>query len=80
MEKANLYLFTLSFLIFASVVAISALGENSLDVYISLFVISYFVTSAVFSPRRITFDFLGLALFVVFAVIVALRVIAILGI
>ncbi len=80
MEKTNLYLLSLSFLIFASVVAMSALGQDSLGVYISLFVISYFATSAIFSPRRITFDFLGLALFVVFAIIVALRVIEILGI
>jgi len=80
MEKPNLYLLTLSFLIFTSVVAMSALGQSTLDVYISLFVISYFATSAIFSPRKITFDFLGLALFIVFAIIVALRVMSILGI
>ncbi|MEM0118139.1 MAG: hypothetical protein QXV32_06805 [Conexivisphaerales archaeon] len=79
MEKANLYLLTLSFLIVASVVSMASLGQNSLDVYVSLFVISYFATSAIFSPRRVTFDFLGLALFIIFAVIVALRVLAILG-
>jgi hypothetical protein len=80
MEKPNLYLLTLSFLIFTSVVAMSALGQSTLDVYISLFVISYFATSAIFSPRKITFDLLGLSLFIVFAIIVALRVMSILGI
>jgi len=80
LERNNLYLLTLSGLMALSTVSMAALGQQDLDVYVSLFVISYFATSAIFSPRRRTFDFLGAGLFVVFSIIVALRVIAILGV
>lgn len=80
MEKNNLYLLSLAFLIVASTVSMAALSQTSIDAYLSLYIISYFASSAVFSPRRRTFDFLGAALFIIFCIIVALRVLSILGI
>ena len=62
-----------------STVGLSVIGDYTLDVYVSMFTICYFVTSTIFRPRRRTFDFVGLALFVIFAVIVALRIVAILS-
>ncbi|MDG6940232.1 MAG: hypothetical protein JRN39_07520 [Nitrososphaerota archaeon] len=79
MERQNLYFFALGALLFLSAVALSALAVDDLGVYFSVFTIDYFATSAVFAPRRRTHDLLGLALFVVFAYVVAVRVLAILG-
>jgi len=80
MEKQKAYLLTLSSLLLLSTAAFAMLQTDTLDVYVSVFTISYFATSAVFSPRRRrTFDLLGLSLFAIFAYIVALRVLAILS-
>ncbi|MEM0075604.1 MAG: hypothetical protein QXG05_06965 [Nitrososphaerota archaeon] len=80
MENQNIYLLSLALLLIISVVSLSAIGISGLDVYVSVFAICYFATSTIFRPRRRVFDFLGVALFIVFSIIVALRVIAILGI
>jgi hypothetical protein len=79
MEKQKAYLLTLSSLLLLSTAAFAMLQTDTLDVYVSVFTISYFATSAVFSPRRRTLDLLGLSLFAIFAYIVALRVLAILS-
>jgi hypothetical protein len=78
MDKRKSYVLTLAFLLAASTVALSALKEMRLDAYISIFAIDYFIASAVFRPRRRTMDFIGIALFIAFAYIVALKVMEIL--
>lgn len=88
MEKQNLYLLALAVLLLATVVSLAALNEVRLDVYVSVFTVAYFATSTVFNPRRSrigiamrerlvalrTPDVLGVVLFIIFALIVALRV------
>jgi hypothetical protein len=69
---------TLAGLLFAVVVILAAFNESRLDVYVSVFAVSYFATSSIFNPRRRMNDFLGLSLFLVFSFIVALRVLEIL--
>lgn len=61
-----------------TVPSLAALGENRLDVYVSLFILEYFVCSALFRPRRRTRDLLAAGLFAVFSVIVALRILEVL--
>ncbi|HEV2139148.1 MAG TPA: hypothetical protein VGR53_09930 [Nitrososphaerales archaeon] len=78
MERQNLYFMSLGALLMLSTVGLSIIGAYTLDVYVSLFTISYFVASTIFRPRRRMFDFVGLALFGAFAFIVALRILAIL--
>jgi hypothetical protein len=79
--KNSLYIISLATLVGISTVSLAAIGQTGLDVYVSVFVIIYFAMSAIFSPRRrVRFDFLGLALFCIFAIIVAFRVASILGI
>ena len=78
MEKQNLYVMTLAVLSVVSVAAMAALDFGTLDIYVSGLVLVYFVCSTVFQPRRRTRDFVGAALLVVFAYVVALRVLAIL--
>lgn len=60
-------------------VGLAALVEWRLEVYISLFAVCYFAASALFRPRRRGFDFVGGALFAAFCLIVALKVVQILG-
>jgi hypothetical protein len=74
MEKHRFHIFTLAFMLFATVVALSAFKETRLDLYLSLFAMEYFVASAVFRPRRRFIDIVGVALFLVFCVIVAEKV------
>ncbi len=49
----------LAILLFVSVVSLSALDVQNLAVYLSFFSLSYFASSFVFRPRRITIDFVG---------------------
>jgi hypothetical protein len=78
MDKRKSYILTLAFLLAFSTVALSVLRETKLDAYISVFTIDYFIASAVFRPRRRTIDFVGIALFIAFTYIVALKVMEIL--
>ena len=61
-----------------AVSALAALNESRLDVYVSVFTLIYFAATAVFRPRRRTWDFLALALLAAFTYIVAVRVLEIL--
>ena len=61
-----------------TVVGFAALNEQRLEVYVSLFTISYLVSSALFRPRRRWFDVVGAVLFVAFCSIVAIKVLEIL--
>lgn len=78
MDRQSLYLITLALLITIAVSALAALNESRLDVYVSVFTLIYFASTAVLRPRRRTFDFLALVLLAVFAYIVSLRVLEIL--
>ncbi len=78
MERNSLYLITLSLLLLSTVVILAALRENKLDVYISLFTVEYFASSAAFRPKRRTADLIGVTLLAVFSFIVALKIIGIL--
>jgi hypothetical protein len=62
-----------------TLVSLSALGESRLEVFYSLFTVVYFASSALFRPRRRWFDVPGVVLFLGFCVIVALKVIEIIG-
>lgn len=74
MDKHKLYIVSLASLLLLTVVILAALNEARLDVYVSLFTLCYFATSAIFRPRRRLPDVVGFALLVAFIIIVALRV------
>lgn len=83
MEKHYLILLVLSIMVSLTIAVFAALGENRLDVYISVFAIEYLALVEIFRPRRkfISFsglDFLSLGLFIIFSIIVARKVIEIL--
>ena len=74
LDKQKQYVVALGGLLMATVVSLSALGEVRIDVYVSLFTVCYFATSALFQPRRRFFDVVGGALFLVFCVIVLQKI------
>lgn len=74
LDKNILFNIMLAVLILMTVPSMAALGTNSLDVYVSMFTLEYFVCMAVFRPRRRTLDFVAIALFTAFSVIVGLKV------
>jgi len=79
MERQSLYFMSLGTLLMLSTVCLSLIGDFTLDVYVSMYTICYFVASTIFRPRRRVFDFVGAALFISFAFIVAFRILAILA-
>jgi len=78
-EREHLANTLLAFMIFTTFWALYSLGEGRVDAYISMYALEYFVVKAVLRPRRATRDYLAVALFVAFAVAVALRVLEVLG-
>lgn len=78
MDRQKLYLMTLALFNNIAVAALAALGEARLDAYVSVFVLIYFTLTAVFRPRKRTWDVLGASLLAVFAYIVFTRVLEVL--
>jgi hypothetical protein len=74
MDKQKKYLVTLQILLMTTVVSLASLGESRLDVYVSLFTVCYFASTALFQPRKRSFDFVGAGLFTVFSFIVAQKI------
>jgi len=74
MDKHKVYIVSLASLLFSTVVVLAAFKEARLDLYVSLFTVSYFVSLAIFRPKRRAPDMVGVALFVVFSFIVAFKV------
>lgn len=79
LDKNYLFNLCLALMIFLTVPVLAALGEVRLDVYFSMFTLEYFIAYALFRPRRRIRDPVGPALFIIFAYIVALRVLEVLG-
>ena len=80
MHKNYLSSLIFSFLTLLTVPILWSLGENRLDVYISMYTLEYFVIKAILNPRRITRDYLAIALFTIFTIIVSNRVLEVLQI
>lgn len=77
-DKHQLYIVILCSLLLVTVVALSAVKEQRLEVYVSLFTVTYLATSILFRPRRRWRDIVGASLFTVFSYIVATKVMEIL--
>jgi hypothetical protein len=65
MENQSTYILNLSFLLLIPTIILSALQESNFGVYFSFYVISYLTTSLIYRPRRRIFDFVGVALLVI---------------
>lgn len=79
MEREHLANTVLAAMVFLTFWALYSLGEGRVDAYVSMYALEYFAVKALFRPRRVTRDFLAVALFAAFAVAVAYRVLRVLG-
>ncbi len=77
MDKQKKYVTTLALLMLGTVVSLAALAEQRIDVYVSLFTVCYFASTALYQPRKRSFDIVGGVLFLVFCVIVGIKIIEI---
>jgi hypothetical protein len=68
------YLVTLGVIFTASIILLSLIGEQYLDVYLSFFIIGYFAVTAVFGPRNRRIDIVGVLLFLVFCYLLFLKI------
>jgi hypothetical protein len=77
------YLLSLSVCFACTTVALSFYSSSTLDLYVSVFIVEYFIVTLLHSPlnprtQKVT-NFVGYGLFGVFVLIVALKVLEILG-
>ena len=77
MDKQKKYITTLALLMLGTVVSLAALAEQRIDVYVSLFTVCYFASTALYQPRKRGFDVVGGVLFMVFCVIVGIKILEI---
>lgn len=82
MRVSDRYVISLTLAYMLTTVSLSAYGENRLDLYVSLYILEYFVFTllhAPFNPRsRKVLDMVGYVFFALFITIVASRVMEIL--
>ena len=74
MDKQKKYVTTMALLLLSTVVSLAALLEQRIEVYVSLFTVSYFASTALYQPRKRGFDYVGGVLFMVFCVIVGIKI------
>jgi len=83
LRRTDEYLLALTVLYTLTTVWLIAAGEARLDLYISLYILEYFILRAVYHPQPMraqrALDALGYLLLAVFLAIVAIRVAEILG-
>ncbi len=74
MDKQKKYVLSLYILMGLTVISLSALSETRLEVFFSLFTVSYFASTAIFQPRKKNMDYVGGFLFILFCYIVAMKI------
>ena len=77
MDKQKEYISLLGGLLMLVVVSMTALRETRIEVYLSLFTVCYFAATALYRPRKRYFDLVGVSLFLVFMIIVTIKVLEI---
>ena len=83
MRSLDVFILTYSALAFSTIVLLSLLGVNRIDIYVALFAVEFFVASLIISPssplesRRKTI--MGILLLAVFVGVVIWRILEILG-
>jgi predicted neutral ceramidase superfamily lipid hydrolase len=77
--KDRLFNVLLSLLYAVTVYSLASLGEQRLDAYFSMLVLEYFVLYALLRPKRRHRDYIALVLIALFSVVVAFRVLEVIG-
>jgi len=79
-DKNFMFALVLGILMALTTPTLAALGEIRLDVYVSLFTLEYFAAKAILRPRLRVRDPVAITLLFLFLLIVALRVMEVLGV
>jgi len=83
LRVSDRYLMSLTFAYMLTTVSLSAYGENRLDLYVSLYILEYFLLTLAhlpFNPRtRKILNAIGCLLFIAFIIIIGSKVIEILS-
>jgi hypothetical protein len=83
MESTDAFIIMYAAFLFSTVVILSLLGVDRIDVYVALFAIEFFVASELTSPFRLTEShrrtLIGIILLAIFTGIVIERIVEILG-
>lgn len=74
MNRNHLANTILILMIVLTVSVLWSLGENRLDVYLSMYTLEYLIIKSLFNPRRLYKDFPLYILLIIFAIIVGYRV------
>jgi predicted membrane protein len=74
LEKSNIYLITLSFLLFATIVSLISVNETHLSVYIGFLAMEYFACALIYRPGGDMYKLISATLFIFWAVTAALTV------
>jgi hypothetical protein len=77
--KDRLFNVLLPLLYAVTVYSLVSLGEQRLDAYFSMLVLEYFVLYALLRPKRRHRDYIALVLIALFSVVVAFRVLEVIG-
>jgi len=77
--KDRLFNVLLSLLYAVTVYSLASLGEQRLDAYFSMLVLEYFVLYALLRPKRRHRDYIALVLIALFSVVIAFRVLEVIG-
>jgi hypothetical protein len=75
MDKAKLYLETLSSTFIITILLLSLMANIKLEEYMSFIIVGYFAVTALFKPRLRTFNIVAGILFIVFCYIVIIKII-----
>jgi hypothetical protein len=73
----KLYLEVLSVVFTTSIILLSLIGVQYLDVYLSVFIIGFFVINAIFGVRDRGVNLIGVLLFLIFCYLLFLKIIVI---
>ena len=79
LNKQNMFVVISAVLMLMSVPILAALGEERLTVFMSIFILEYFILSGIISPKRWCPDLAGALLFLIFSYIVAVKIMEVLG-
>jgi hypothetical protein len=75
MERSNIYVLTLSFLLYSTAIFLLILGEDKfLNVYIGFFALEFFTTTLIYSPGGQSFQIISVTLFFGWMITAALAV------
>lgn len=76
MDKHKLYIETLSIFFLSTMIGLYIIDVSDLQIYITIFIIGYFIITALYRPRKKWIDVFGIVLIIIFLYIAATNVLS----